>query len=368
MKKIAIFLPNLRGGGAERVFVNLAHSFLEKGYNVDFVLIQEKGELLSLLPKSVNVVDLNASRILKSFLPLKRYLQQEKPDALIAVMWPLTILATLAAKTSKFRGKLILSDHNTLSLSTKEWPHYKREILSRSIKYIYPIADTSLVVSDGVADDISNFTGLDRSNLTVIYNPIFIQDINADEAQTKIIDKNSKYRIINLGALSEQKNQALLIKAFSKIVDKIDAELVILGDGALKDNLKKLIFELELEDKVLMAGFITDPSPWYKQSDLFVLSSSYEGLPMVLLEALTFGLPIVATNCKSGPKEILCNGKYGKLVPVGDVDALAQAMIESLQMEHDTEALKLRAADFAVGKIAEQYLDIMFPERLQNHD
>ena len=352
--KIAIFIPNLRGGGAERVFVNLAHSFLNKGYEVDFVLIKKQGELLEVLPKSVNIIDLGASRIFKSFLPLRRYLKNESPDALIAVMWPLTILATLAAMSIKFKGKVVLSDHNTLSLSTKGWSNFRRKSLRTSIRLVYPLADTSLVVSDGVADDISNFTNLDRSNFKVIHNPIFIQSPDPDDIQVEQIKKLFKYRIVNLGALSEQKNQALLIKAFSLIVDKIDVELVILGNGPLKSELEALISKLKLNDKVFMAGFVTDPSQWYKQSDLFVLSSIYEGLPMVLLEALTFGLPIVSADCKSGPREILCDGKYGKLVPVGDVDALAQAMLQSLQEEHDVEALKRRAADFSVDKIAEQ--------------
>jgi len=363
--KIAIFIPDLRGGGAERVFVNLAHSFLNKGYEVDFVLIKKQGELLDILPNSVNIIDLGASRILKSFLPLRRYLKNEKPDALIAVMWPLTILATLAAVSIKFKGKIILSDHNTLSLSTKGWSAFRRKSLSTSIKFIYPLANMSLVVSEGVADDISSFTNLDRSNFKVIHNPIFIQSPNPDDTEIEKIEKRFKYRIVNLGALSEQKNQALLIKAFSLIVDKLDIELVILGDGPLKSELEELISKLKLNNKVFMPGFITDPSQWYKQSDLFVLSSIYEGLPMVLLEALTFGLPIVSSDCKSGPREILCDGKYGKLVPVGDAEALAQAMIEALQEEHDINALKSRAADFSVDKIAEQYLDVMFPERLR---
>jgi len=362
--KIAIFIPNLKGGGAERVFVNLTHYFIKKGYEVNFVLIEKQGELLDLLPSSVKIFDLKASHIFKSFLPLKQYLKDEKPDALIAVMWPLTVLATISAILANFKGVLVLSDHNTLSLSTKNLSNFKRRILKISIKFIYPLADVRLAVSDGMADDISNFTALNRSRFKVIHNPIFLQSSNVGNLKIK---KRSKYRIVNLGALSEQKNQALLIKAFSLISDKIDVELVILGEGPLRYELEKLVSDLNLKEKIQMPGFITDPSQWYEESDLFVLSSIYEGLPMVLLEALTFGLPIVSTDCKSGPREILCNGKYGKLVPVGDADALAKSMLQALQEEPDIEFLKRRAADFSVDKIAEQYLDVMFPGRLKKN-
>lgn len=360
MKKIAIFLPNLKGGGAERVFVNLSNAFVKRGFEVDIILIQECGELLDSLDKEVRTIDLNKKRIRQSFIPLISYLKKNKPDAFITVMWPLTVLGTLAFRLSGCNGSVIVSDHNTLSLSTAGFNKLKKTVLAKTIKHFYPLADIRLAVSNGVSADIKQFSGLKNCNIDVIYNPILMH--SGDEFQSK--PKYKRSRIINVGSFKAQKNQSLLIRAFAKIVHIIDVELVILGDGPLKEDLEALVQELNLSNYVIFPGFKKDVTAEYIKSDLFVLSSHYEGFGNVIVEAMSVGTPVISTDCKSGPREILCDGKYGKLVPVGDVDALAQAMLQSLQEEHDIESLKMRAADFSVDKIAAQYLDIIFPKRL----
>lgn len=363
MSKIAIFLPNLKGGGAEKVFVNLSNSFVQRGYEVDIILIQKCGELIDSLHKNVNIIDLDKKRIRESFRPLVSYLKKNQPDVFITVMWPLTVLGTFAFRLSGCNGSVVVSDHNTLSFSTASFSKFKKIVLAKSIKYFYPLADIRLAVSKGVAQDINEFTGLNYSAFNVIYNPIVI-DLENDLLKK---DKNSCKRILNVGSFKLQKNQNLLIRAFSKIAHTTDVELIILGDGPLRKDLEKLVKDLDLSDKVTLPGFKKDVTIEYKKSDLFVLSSDYEGFGNVLVEAMSVGTPVVSTDCKSGPREILCDGKYGKLVPIGDVDALAKAMLQALQEEHDTEALKHRAADFAVDKIVEQYLDIIFPERLREN-
>ncbi|QOD11858.1 glycosyltransferase [Psychrobacter sp. 28M-43] len=364
MKKIAIFLPNLKGGGAERVFVNLSNAFVKRGFEVDIILIQECGELLDSLDKEVHIIDLDKKRIRQSFIPLISYLKKNKPDAFITVMWPLTVIGILAFRLSSCNGSVIVSDHNTLSLSTAGFNRLKKAILAKSIKYFYPLADIRLAVSKGVSEDIKHFSGLKNCKIDVIYNPVLIHSEN--EFLTK--PKTERLRVINVGSFKTQKNQSLLIKAFAKIAHIIDVELVILGDGPLRTDLEALVQELNLSNYVIFLGFKKDVTAEYIKSDLFVLSSDYEGFGNVLVEAMSVGTPVVSTDCKSGPREILCDGKYGKLVPVNDVDALAQAMLQSLQEEHDVEGLKRRAADFSVDKIASQYLDIMFPERLVKND
>tara|TARA_R110002020_G_scaffold232883_3_gene444529 strand:+ start:15490 stop:16602 length:1113 start_codon:yes stop_codon:yes gene_type:complete len=363
MKKIAIFLPNLKGGGAERVFVNLSNAFVQRGFDVDIVLIQKCGELLDSLDKKVNIINLDKKRIRQSFIPLTSYLKKNKPDAFITVMWPLTVLGTLAFRLSGCNGSVIVSDHNTLSLSTASFNKLKKTLLAKTIKHFYPLADIRLAVSNGVSADIKEFSGLENCNIDVIYNPVLMHSGNEFQS----FPNRQRSRIINVGSFKAQKNQKLLIRAFAKIVYIVDAELVIIGDGPLRKSLEELVKELNLSNYVIIPGFKKDVTAEYRKSKLFVLSSDYEGFGNVLVEAMSVGTPVVSTDCKSGPREILADGKYGTLVPVGDVDALAQAMLDSLQQEHDVEALKRRAADFSVDKIAAQYLDVMFPERLESN-
>lgn len=362
-KKIAIFLPNLKGGGAEKVFVSLSAAFIECGFDVDMILIQKRGELLDTLDRRVRVIDIDSKKIRGSFLPLLSYLRNNDPEILIAVMWPLTALATIAFRLSGCKGRMVVSDHNTLSLSTASYSKPRKKVLAQTIKWVYPLADIRLTVSEGVAADIEQLSGLFKSEFNTIYNPIDMT-MQSDTAEYKV---RSRFRIINVGSLKHQKNQALLIKAFAKLLEHIDAELVIVGDGELKNQLEELIVDLDLQCYVTLAGFKKDIAAEYIKSDLFVLSSDYEGFGNVIVEAMSAGVSVVSTDCQSGPREILAEGKYGTLVPVDDVDALSKAMLESLQQPHDGQVLKNRAADFSPEKIANQYLDVMFPERIDNY-
>ena len=362
-RKIAIFLPNLDGGGAEKVFVNLSAAFIKQGFAVDMLLIQKKGELLDSLDAKVHIIDIDSKKIRGSFLPLLSYLRNHDPEILIAVMWPLTVIATIAFRLSRCSGRMVVSDHNTLSLSTATNSRSNKRMLAQTIKWIYPLADVRLAVSNGVAADIQQLSGLFKSKFNVIHNPIDITT-QGDAAKGNL---RGYFRIINVGSLKRQKNQALLIKAFAKLLEHIDAELVIVGEGELRGELEKLIADLNLQHYVTLTGFKKDVAAEYVQSDLFVLSSDYEGFGNVIVEAMSAGVTVVSTDCQSGPREILAEGKYGRLVPVGDADALAKAMLESLQQPHDEQVLKNRAADFSPEKIANQYLDVMFPERIDNY-
>ncbi|WP_201603460.1 glycosyltransferase [Psychrobacter submarinus] len=362
-RKIAIFLPNLDGGGAEKVFVNLSAAFIKQGFAVDMLLIQKKGELSDSLDAKVHIIDIDSKKIRGSFAPLLSYLRNHDPEILIAVMWPLTVIATIAFRLSRCSGRMVVSDHNTLSLSTATNSRSNKKMLAQTIKWIYPLADVRLAVSNGVAADIQQLSGLFKSKFNVIHNPIDIT-IQSDAAKGNL---RGYFRILNVGSLKRQKNQALLIKAFAKLLEHIDAELVIVGEGELRGELEKLIADLNLQHCVTLTGFKKDVAAEYVQSDLFVLSSDYEGFGNVIVEAMSAGVTVVSTDCQSGPREILAEGEYGRLVPVGDADALAKAMLESLQQPQDEQVLKNRAADFSLEKIANQYLDVMFPERIDNY-
>lgn len=362
-KKIAIFLPNLSGGGAEKVFVSLSAAFVERGFAVDMILIQKQGQLLDTLDDRVRVIDINSKKIRGSFAPLVKYLKNNNPEILIAVMWPLTVLATVAFRLSGCQGRVIVSDHTTLSLATASYSKPRKRVLAQTIKWIYPLADIRLAVSNGVAADIKQLSGLADTKFNVIHNPIDIH-MHSEEAQNTT---TNRFRVINVGSLRRQKNQALLIKAFAKLLQEVEAELVIVGEGELRGDLEQLIAQLHLEDYVTLTGFKKDVAAEYKQADLFVLSSDCEGFGNVIVEAMSAGVPVVCTDCQSGPREILAGGRYGTLVPIGDANALAKAMLESLQQPHDGQALRARAADFSLEKIAGQYLDVIFAERIESY-
>lgn len=357
---ISIILPNLRSGGAERIFLNLAKHFVKQGYRVDFVLMQADGELLTQVPVEIRVVDLKARRIRHAFWPLVRYLRQSRPDALIIGMWPLTIIGALAYRLSRIHGCVVVSDHNNLSSTPLANSWVKRLAMRLTMQFVYPLANARLAVSRGVAEDLSRLSGLARDRFKVIYNPVVDETPSVDDGSNPWEGFAGK-RIISVGTLKTQKDHQSLIRAFASVNDKLNSTLVILGEGSLRLELERLVVTLGLTDSVHLPGFVIDPAPWYHGADLFVLSSRWEGFGNVIVEALEAGTPVVSTDCPSGPREILEDGRYGRLVPVGDVESLAEAMIAALQEPVDKASLQRRAQDFSVCKIAQQYLDVLFP-------
>lgn len=363
--KISILLPDLAGGGAERVKLCLAQEWLLQGYEVEFVLLRKEGALLPLVPKGATIHSLNCKRLRSSIKPLVTYLRENQPSALLAAMWPLTVIAILAHRLAGRPGRLVVSDHAALSQLPEAQGWRKRLVLRASIALTYPLADKRVAVSNGVADNLARLGWLDRQGITVIYNPAargFLQSCNhVPDLWEPLPGK----RVISVGTLKSQKDHALLIRAFSLVRKKINASLVILGEGSLRPNLEQLISKLDLCDVVKLPGFVLDPYPWYREADLFVLSSQYEGFGNVIVEAMECGLPVVSTDCEAGPSEILNGGQFGKLVPVGDVVALAEAMLEVLSEPPSPAQQKVRAAEFSVERAAQAYLKLLDPMKTQ---
>jgi glycosyltransferase involved in cell wall biosynthesis len=362
-KRISFFLPDLRGGGAERVFVTLANYLSSQGYEIEVILLKKQGDLIAVCDDNITIIDLKCQNIRQCILPLRNYITLNKPDCLLVGMWPLTVYAVLANLLATNKSKIIVTDHSILSKSGPAKNTLTKLFIRSSIGLFYRLAFACVGVSKGVSEDISKLGG-GIKNITTIYNPIYL---SKDTLEQKRLLKEPY--IISIGSFKPVKDFFTLIKAFHsfKTHTNNNIKLVILGEGHLRYEMQTLINQLNIQDIVLMPGFFDKPFQWYQHADLFVLSSINEGFGNVIVEAMSCGIPVVSTDCESGPREILENGKYGKLVPVGDVQALANAMEESLTVKHDKELLKQRAADFSVDKIAKQYLDIMFPERV-THD
>lgn len=368
MRVISILLTDLRGGGAERVAVNLANSFIKRGYAVDIVMLDANGELLSNLHPSIRVVDLKIKRIRWALPALLRYLRQARPTALLAFIWPLTVIALWARMISRVRTRLVVVEHTTWSRSEllKLWSVGWQ--IRTSMHCFFPTADGIVAVSQGAADDLSGFASLNRSAITVIYNPV-VDDGPAPfivpPAEPMGWCVGAHNRVLAVGTLKDIKDYGTLLNAFATLRQQVDARLLILGEGECRAALEAQARSLGISDSVFMPGFVKDTTPYYRHADLHVLSSTGEGFGNVIVEALAEGTPVVSTDCPSGPREILRGGQFGRLVPVGDVGALAAAMQASLSSTHDRAALMARAQDFSIDKAVDQYEALLFPELVQ---
>ena len=358
--RLSLALPNLQGGGAERVALYLANHWAAQGMQVEFVLMEAKGELLDLVDPRIPIHSLKASRIRGSILPLQAYFAERKPAVAWVGLWPLTSAAILAWQLAGRPGALFTTDHTNLSISCVQELKLSLLYLQALLRSTYPLATGLMAVSEGVKQDLCRLGAFDDERVTVIYNPLVRGLVNpapVDPAvRQQLWGPGFNHHVLAVGSFKTQKNFCLLLRAFAQLPHSLNAKLTILGEGLLRPELEALIQKLGVEDRVALPGFALDPSCWYRSADLFVLSSSWEGFGNVIVEALEFGVPVVSTDCPSGPSEILENGLYGRLVPVGDATALAAAMQASLLEPHDHEALRRRAQDFAVPKIADQYL------------
>lgn len=358
---IAILLPDLRGGGAERVMIDLAREFARLGHTVEFVLMRAAGDFLPDVRRDFAVFDLATSRTHRVAGPLAHYLRDRKPDVVIANMWPLTSVAVIGKALSRQPCSLLLVEHNTLTRQYASWGRLHNLFLSATMATTHRFADRIAAVSEGSAIDMAGLARLPSDRVTVLHNPIPQKPMPGPEARAMadtLWACPPGQRILTVGSLKAQKNHPLLLRAFAAM-SRPDARLMLLGQGGNEVALQTLASDLGIADRVIFSGFHPDPSPFYATADLFVLSSDYEGLPTVLIEALSFGVPVVSTDCPSGPAEILQGGRFGRLVPVGDAAALACAMEDALAAPVNRAALLQRAADFAPEIAARKYLNLM---------
>lgn len=361
---ISILMPHLHGGGAERVAVNLANGFVRRGYAVDMVLLSADGVFLADLLPEIRVIDLKAYRMLMALLPMVRYLRQSRPGALLACMWPLTVIALWAHRLSRVPTRMVVAEHTTWSRDEIAGSKFGRWKVSTTMHHAFAHADAIVTVSKGAADDLALFANLERETITAIYNPISGDEKRRYSGPHPSANwwTGTHHRVLAVGTLKSIKDYSTLVAAFALLRKQVDARLLILGEGECRSALEVQVRRLGLDGFVFMPGFATDLLPYYQRADLHVLSSTGEGFGNVIVEALAAGTPVVSTDCPSGPREILCDGQFGRLVPVGDASALAAAMAESLASTHDRDALKARAQDFSIDKAVGHYVELLFPD------
>jgi glycosyltransferase involved in cell wall biosynthesis len=391
-KHLAIFLAGLYDGGAERITLNLAEGLTGRGYVVDLVLAEAVGPYLTEIPESVRLVVLNtrrrrSARTLASLPALVRYLKRERPLALLSALNYANIVALwawhLAALSSRLpclsnipclsgrhasQGngigtprRIVIAEHNTFSIWNQQLPAAYRWLFPQLIRSFYPLADDIVAVSKGTADDLAQVTGLSRERIRVIYNPVVTPELcrKAHEPlEHPWFVAGHPDVVLATGRLTAQKDFTTLIRAFCKVREVYPVRLLILGEGEDRPALEALIGQLGLEQEVSLPGFVANPYAFMAHASLFALSSRWEGLPTVLIEALYCGLRVVATDCPSGPREILQGGRYGQLVPVGDVDALAQAIERALAGQIPVPGCE-SWTPFELERVVDQYVDVL---------
>ena len=358
---IALFVPSLHGGGAERVMLELASGLVDRGIRADLVLVKAEGEYLSQVPKGLRIIDLDSHRAAASLLNLIAYVRQERPIALLSTLTQASVIALVAKLMLRGRLRVVTRIANTYSeeLATGTFKH--RQAL-RLLKALFPVADGVVAVSQGVADDLKAAApGISRK-VTTIHNPVVRPQI-VEQAQAPPDHPWLDYRIapvvLSVGRLATAKDHATLIKAFALVILARRAKLIILGDGPERESLIELVEQLNLSEYVDLPGFKVNPFSYMSRASVFALSSRYEGFPNVLVQAMACGTPVVSTDCRSGPREILEDGKWGHLVPVGDWRAMSKAIIHALDNPPPPGQLVARASVFSADASIDRYLEVL---------
>lgn len=359
---LMIVLHDLRGGGAERAMLRLAQGFQQSGRAVELVLVQAHGEYLDKIPPGVTLTVLGTKSVAAAFNPLRRLIAARRPKAILAALTHMNLVAIAAARAAGFKGRLVVSERNQISAKAAEAKGARDKLTYLATKLVYPLADKVVAVSNGVAADVVGFTGLAAAKVTYIHNPVFDAAIlasAADPAPHPWLEDGGPPVVVAVGRLHAQKDFACLIAAFAQVRAARPARLLILGEGVERASLEAQVAALGLTTDVQLPGFAANPFAAMSRAALVVLSSRWEGFPNVLVEALACGAPVVATDCPSGPDEILASGEYGPLCPVGDADALAAAMLRTLQSPLPREVLVRRASIFTIAEATRRYAAVL---------
>ena len=358
---IALFAPSLRGGGAERVMLSLSMGLAERGMLVDLVLVRAEGEYLGQVPKEVRLIDLNSHRTALCFLRFLRYLRQERPDVIVPALTPANVVA-LTAKLLFLKDLRVIVRQDNMFSEEFHYGSFKERWVLRLLKWLLPVSDEIVSVSQGVSDDLCSVVPSISEKVTTIYNPV-VRRVHHEEAMASVehpwfSDENIPV-IMSVGRLVKQKDHPTLLRAFAQVVTSRPARLVILGEGPERRHLIALAERIGIARQMDMPGFCVNPFAYMSKSRVFVLSSRYEGLGIVLIEAMASGTPVVSTDCRSGPREILEDGKWGSLVPVGDWRAMAEAIVETLDNPIPSDQLISRASAFSADASIDRYLEVL---------
>jgi glycosyltransferase involved in cell wall biosynthesis len=365
-ERVTVLVSFTGDGGVENMIANLVRAWVDEGVHVDVLLIKARGRHVQRIPAAARVIALGARTSLTALPALSAYLRREQPPCLLAAKDRAGRIAILARLLSGVQTRIVIRLGMHLSGSLVGKSPLRRWSRWLPARWLYPYADGFITVADEVADDMSTHARVPRERFTTIPNPVVPADL---ESRTRApIDHewfnqgpSTPPTILACGRLAPQKDFATLLRAFARVREVVDARLVILGEGPEGAQLLALARKLGLSGHVDFPGFVSDVLPWMARAQVFALSSVYEGAPNVLVEAMACGLPVVATDCPSGPREILRDGALGPLVPVGALDALAEVLVASLRHPVSADRLIEGVRDYQAAASARRYLAFVSP-------
>ncbi len=342
--RLSIFLPTLFGGGTERVASRLANGFARRGHAVDLLLARAEGPYLAEISPEVRIVDFRKSGVAACLPKLACYLRRERPRALLSMLSHANVTALLANRLAGSPSRVVVAERSSFVECKRNYRSLPDRLVRAMMPLTYPWSSKVIVVSDEMADELHQGIRVEPAHILSIPNPVVPDDINARSREAPECDIFGQGRpvIVAAGRLEFEKDFAVLIRALALVREHLDVGLVILGEGSERQRLEGLAAELGLAEHLRMPGFVGNPFPFMRAASVFVLSSRFEGMPGVLVQAMACGTPVVSTDCRTGPRELLEGGKWGTLVPVGDPAALAEGIAQSLR-RNDHPDVRARA-------------------------
>ncbi|MFP5305137.1 MAG: glycosyltransferase [Gammaproteobacteria bacterium] len=359
-RRIAIFMSTSGHSGVDRAMKHLIPALARRGYAVDLLKVRGHGPSLDEVPAGVRVIDTGASTTYLALFALVRYLRRERPAVLLADKDKVNRTALLARWLAGARDtRLVLSSGTTISIDLQHRGAFERWLQRTSMGRLYRHADQVIVTCADVADDMAAYTGLARAHIRPVESPVVPASLF--EARPPPPDHpwfapGEPPVIVGVGELSPRKDFETLIRAFARLRAERNCRLVIVGKGRQLDALRALASTLGVAAEVDFPGFRSDVYAFVAHAAAFAMTSRWEGLGFVLIEALACGTPCTATRCPSGPREILQDGRYGPLVPIGDDAALAAALAQLLERPLPRETLQQAARPYEIEAATDAYL------------
>ncbi len=358
--RIAIFMSTSGHSGVDRAMQNLIPQLAARGYAVDLLNVRKHGPVLKTLPQGVRMIDTGASTTYAALPALLRYLRHVRPAVLLSDKDRVNRTALLARRLSGVRCRLVLSSGTTISVDLKNRGFVDRWLQRYSMGHWYRHADAVIVPGTGVADDMAQYTGLPRERISVVPNPLvppeLLQDVPPRPEHPWFAD-GSPPLILGVGELGARKDFATLLRAFARLRAQRPCRLMLLGKGKLRDELLAQAAQLGVADDFALPGYVDSPFAYMAHAAVFALTSRWEGLPSVPVEALAAGTPVVAT-ATPGSVEILDHGRVGPLVPIGDDAALAAALQQLLDAPRDRQRLRAAVQPYEFATATTRYLQI----------
>ena len=364
-RHLAIFVSFSGTGGVERVTLNLLQGLSRLDVKVDLLMvIAKRGQPPSIPWPNIRVIDLKVKHSQMAMPALIRYLRSERPDVLMVAKDRAVRAAIIAHWLARVNTRLVGQLHMNMTGFLKSKPRLQRWLRTAPMRWLFPYLDRIICVSEGVVEDTLAITGMPPDRVVAIRNPVITPEL-AEQAREPVdhpwFDEDIPI-IVGAGRLTPEKDFPTLIRAFGRVRQDRNCRLMILGEGPLQPELESLIAELGLAASVSLPGFCPNPFAYMNRASLFVMSSAWEGSGNVLVEALALGIPSVSTDCPYGPRETLADGKYGPLVPVGDHEALARAMLQTLNNPLPSDFLRQAVTEFTIEYSAQRYLDVLFSD------